>query len=91
MRKTERFNGLLSKSNPVDRQHDAARLFFWLRTFYMKWWFLAVVLGFISSEAVRNPAEAAAPQPQKPLWHTNYERAKEMARREGKPLFLVFR
>ncbi len=52
----------------------------------MNCWFLGVALGSMLGQVFCHPANAA-----KPLWRTNYEEAKEIARREGKPLFLVFR
>jgi hypothetical protein len=53
---------------------------------------LAIVLGFILSAAEDGSANAAAPpEKQKPLWHTDYKYARAIARREGKPLLVVFR
>jgi hypothetical protein len=56
----------------------------------MKSWFLRIALLVILNTAVHARASAAPPAP-KPLWHTNYEQAKELARREGKLLLVVFR
>ena len=54
-------------------------------------WLIGVVLGFLLSATGRGSGDTAPPgQPQKPLWHTDYEQAKEMARRQGKPLCVVF-
>jgi hypothetical protein len=53
---------------------------------------LGIVLGLIVSTAVDGSANAAAPpEKQKPLWHTDYQHARAIARREGKPLLVVFR
>jgi hypothetical protein len=57
----------------------------------MKWSYRAVVLGFVFSVAVQDAVVAASPTQPKPLWHTHYDRARELARREDKPLFVVFR
>ena len=34
---------------------------------------------------------AAAIPAQKPVWHTDYTQAREIARRQDKPLFAIFR
>jgi len=34
---------------------------------------------------------AAAVPPQKPVWHTDYTQAREIARRQDKPLFAILR
>jgi hypothetical protein len=57
----------------------------------MKWWVFQIVLVVVLSSVAHTPARAALPPQQKPLWHTNYEQAKEIARREDKLLFVVFR
>jgi hypothetical protein len=57
----------------------------------MRSYFLGVALAFCFEAANQNSVEAAPPLRQKPFWHTNYERAKELARQEDKPLFVVFR
>jgi hypothetical protein len=54
----------------------------------MKMRFLGLLLGSLCF-TVQSPTKAAPPP--KPLWHTNYEEAKEIARQAGKPLFIVFR
>jgi hypothetical protein len=56
---------------------------------YMKMRFLGLLLGSLFLTSLQTRAEAAPPA--KPLWHTDYEQAKEIARRTGKPLFVVFR
>jgi len=55
-------------------------------------WWIGSVLGLLLSAAGHAPASAAPPAaPPGPVWHTDYGRAKELARRQGKPLFAVFR
>ncbi len=49
----------------------------------MKWWLIGMVLGL--------GAAPATAQVKRPLWHTDYARARAEARRTGKPLFVVFR
>jgi len=57
----------------------------------MNCWLFRITLFVILTSVVHAPASAAPPPQQKPLWHTNYEQAKEIARRQGKLLFVVFR
>jgi hypothetical protein len=56
---------------------------------YMKMHFLGLLLGFFNLIPAQGPVGAAPPS--KPLWHTDYDQAKQIARRTGKPLFVVFR
>jgi hypothetical protein len=57
----------------------------------MKARFLAITLVSLVGPAIHDLVRAGPPPVEKPLWHTDYERAKEIARREDKPLFIVFR
>jgi hypothetical protein len=54
----------------------------------MKGWMMAAVLGLAASAG---GARTAAPRETKPVWQTDYARARAEARRTGKPLFVVFR
>jgi hypothetical protein len=65
-------------------------IFFVLECCFMKSWFLRIALLVMLNAAVPARASAAPPTP-KPLWHTNYEQAKEIAGRDGKLLLVVFR
>jgi hypothetical protein len=56
----------------------------------MKRWLFQIALLVVCNPAAQARADAALPQP-KPVWHTDYEQAKAIALREGKPLFVVFR
>jgi hypothetical protein len=47
------------------------------------------LFAFLALAPMPSPAKAAPPP--KPLWYTNYGQAIEIARRTGKPLFIVFR
>jgi hypothetical protein len=57
----------------------------------MKSRFLAITLVSLLGSATHNAVTATPPPEQKPSWQTDYQRAKEIARREDKPLFIVFR
>lgn len=58
----------------------------------MTWWYRQLVLVFVFSAAVCGAASAAPlPEQLKSLWHTDFERAKDIARQQGKPLLIVFR
>ena len=71
-------------------------------TFFMKWWILSIALVSTVSVAAAPPGQRAAGlMPAEidtsagagiaPQWHTNYQEAKQLARRLDKPLFAVFR
>ena len=57
----------------------------------MKSRFLAVTLVSLLGPATHPAVNATPPPERKPSWQTDYQRAKELARREDKPLFIVFR
>jgi hypothetical protein len=51
--------------------------------------FYGTLLCSLYMAALQDPALAAPPS--KPLWHTDYEQAKALARQTGKPLCIIFR
>ncbi|HLJ93911.1 MAG TPA: hypothetical protein VKU02_12050 [Gemmataceae bacterium] len=55
----------------------------------MNRWLFPIALLLLVSPVI--PARARAAPPAKPSWHTDYEQAKALARREGKPMLVVFR
>lgn len=57
---------------------------------YVTMRFVGLLLGFLFLTCMAIVARAATPA-SKPRWYTHYNQAREIARRTGKPLFIVFR
>jgi len=55
----------------------------------MRPFLLAISIGLLPPSA--DPAHAQAPKRARQGWHNDYEVAKDLARKTGKPLMVVFR
>ena len=69
------------------RKHANKRIIFVQRFFL----FSFILMGVTSSPDRMSPAGMAGNDEENPSWLTDYDRALELARREKKPLFVVFR
>jgi hypothetical protein len=59
---------------------------------FMNRWLVGAVFGLAFGVGPDDPGrELVAPSRTAPVWFTDYEAARETARRSGKPLFVVFR